>query len=167
VAIVTSVENGVGCSTVARLLNLSAVNRGMLSALIQVQPDTAFARATAEPAGTSGMRASKATLPAVGRLLSANRKAGPLAAEDIRSEFDLVVVDAPSLAEQPDVTSLSAHADLVILVVRDGAADPAAIRKARASMSEFGGSAIGIVVNQVSPGAVPPLPQSDLLETAS
>jgi uncharacterized protein involved in exopolysaccharide biosynthesis len=169
VAIVTSVENGVGCSTVARLLNLSAVNRGMLSALIQVQPDTAFARATAEPTGTSayGVRTSKATLPAVGRLLSANRKAGPLANEDIRSEFDLVVVDAPSLAEQPDVTSLSAHADLVILVVRDGAADPAAIRKARASMLKFGGSAIGIVVNQVSPGAVPPLPQSDLLETAS
>ena len=168
VVIVTSVGNGVGCSTVARLLNLSAVNRGMLSALIQVQPDTAFVSA-AEPGGNSanGVRASKATLPSVNRLLSANRIAGRPTAEDIRSEFDLVVVDAPSLAEQPDVASLSAHADLVILVVRDGAADPVAIRKARASMWKFGGSAIGMVINQVRPSAISSLPQSEMLGMAS
>jgi uncharacterized protein involved in exopolysaccharide biosynthesis/Mrp family chromosome partitioning ATPase len=169
VALVTSVENGVGCSTVARALNLSAVNRGMFSVLIQVQPDTAFARATRWPAETSanGLRASKATLQSINRLLSADRKAGLPVAEDIRSEFDLIVVDAPSLAEQPDVASLSAHADLVILVVRDGAADPAAIRKARASLWKFGGSAIGIVVNQVSPDTASPLPQGEMLGMAS
>ncbi len=84
-------------------------------------------------------------------LLSASRNGGLPSSDDIRSEFDLVVIDAPSLAEQPEVAALSAHADLVILVVRDGAADPAAIRKARASLAKFGGAAIGIVVNQVGP----------------
>jgi hypothetical protein len=53
------------------------------------------------------------------------------------------------------------------LVVRDGAADPAAIRKARASLWKFGGSAIGIVVNQVSPDTASPLPQGEMLGMAS
>jgi Mrp family chromosome partitioning ATPase len=167
VVLVTSVENGVGCSTIARALNLSAVNRGLISALVQVQPEGAFARVKRPPeAGANGLRASKATLQSINRLLSADRNAGLPAAEDVRSEFDLMVVDAPSLAEQPDVASLSAHADLVILVVRDGAADPAAIRKARASMWKFGGSTIGIVINQVSPDA-DILPQREMLELAS
>ena len=168
VALVTSVENGVGCSTVARALNLSALNRGLISALIQVQPDAALARGTRPTeTGASGLRASKATQQSISRLLGADRNAGLPAAEDIRSEFDLIVVDAPSLAEQPDVASLSAHADLVILVVRDGAADPAAIRNARASLWKSGGSAIGIVVNQVSPDTVPPLSQGEMLGMAS
>jgi uncharacterized protein involved in exopolysaccharide biosynthesis/Mrp family chromosome partitioning ATPase len=167
VVLVTSVENGVGCSTIARALNLSAVNRGLISALVQVQPEGAFARVT-RPAetGANGVRASKATLLSINRLLSADRNAGLPAPEDVRSEFDLMFVDAPSLAEQPDVASLSAHADLVILVVRDGAADPAAIRKARASLWQFGGSTIGIVINQVSPDT-DLLPQREMLGLAS
>jgi uncharacterized protein involved in exopolysaccharide biosynthesis/Mrp family chromosome partitioning ATPase len=167
VVLVTSVENGVGCSTIARALNLSAVNRGLISALVQVQPEGAFARVT-RPAetGANGVRASKATLQSINRLLSADRNAGLPAPEDVRSEFDLMFVDAPSLAEQPDVASLSSHADLVILVVRDGAADPAAIRKARASLWKFGGSTIGIVINQVSPDT-DLLPQREMLGLAS
>jgi uncharacterized protein involved in exopolysaccharide biosynthesis/Mrp family chromosome partitioning ATPase len=167
VVLVTSVENGVGCSTIARALNLSAVNRGLISALVQVQPEGAFARVTRPAeAGAHGVRASKATLQSINRLLSADRNAGLPAQEDVRSEFDLMVVDAPSLAEQPDVASLSAHADLVILVVRDGAADPAAIRKARASLWKFGGRTIGIVINQVSPDT-DILPQREMLGLAS
>ena len=167
VVLVTSVENGVGCSTIARALNLSAVNRGLISALVQVQPEGAFARVTRPAeAGANGVRASKATLQSINRLLSADRNAGLPAPEDVRSEFDLMVVDAPSLAEQPDVASLSAHADLVILVVRDGAADPAAIREARASLWKFGGSTIGIVINQVSPDT-DLLPQREMLGLAS
>jgi hypothetical protein len=164
---VTSVENGVGCSTIARALNLSAVNRGLISALVQVQPEGAFARTTRPAeASANGVRASKATLQSINRLLSADRNGGLPAPEDVRSEFDLMVVDAPSLAEQPDVASLSAHADLVVLVVRDGAANPAAIREARASLWKFGGSTIGIIINQVSP-TVSPLPQSEMLGMAS
>jgi uncharacterized protein involved in exopolysaccharide biosynthesis/Mrp family chromosome partitioning ATPase len=167
VVLVTSVEKGVGCSTIARVLNLSAVNRGLISALIQVYPDDTSVHMT-RPAETSanGVRTSKATLQSINRLLSADRNAGQPAADDVRSGFDLMVVDAPSLVEQPDVASLSAHADLVILVVRDSATDPAAIRKARASLMKFGGGAIGIVINQVSPDTAP-LPQREMLGMAS
>jgi uncharacterized protein involved in exopolysaccharide biosynthesis len=167
VVLVTSVEKGVGCSTIARVLNLSAVHRGMISALIQVQSDDTFARMT-RPAetGANGVRTSKATLQSINRLLSTDRNAGQPAAEDVRSGFDLMVVDAPSLVEQPDVASLSTHVDLVILVMRDGAANPAAIRKARASLSKFGAAAIGIVINQVKPDTATG-PEREMLGMAS
>ena len=45
VALVTSVENGVGRSSVARSLNLAAVNGGLLSVLIQAEPEAALGRA--------------------------------------------------------------------------------------------------------------------------
>jgi Mrp family chromosome partitioning ATPase len=166
VALVTSVEKGVGSSTVARSLNLSAVNGGMLSVLIQVQSDLARA-VPVEKSAPSRLGASKASLRSVNVLLSASRNVNPPATDDIRSEFDLIVVDAPSLAEQPDVASLSAHADLVILVVRDGAADPVAIRRARAALSKFGVTPTGIVLNRVPASSAPPQPQSEMLGLAS
>lgn len=154
VALMTSVENGVGCSAVARSLNLAAVNGGMLSVLIQVEADSVFGRASKGATwktAPDSLPASKASLRSVNVLLSASQNGGLPTSDDIRSEFDLIIIDAPSLTEHPEVASLSAHADLVILVVRDSAGNPAAIRNARASLAKFGGAAVGIVVNQVSP----------------
>lgn len=170
VALVTSVENGVGRSTVARSLNLAAVNGGMLSVLIQAEPESALARApkvSAERSAPNRLRASKAGLRSVNVLLSASRNGGLPTSDDIRSEFDLIVIDAPSLAEHPDMASLSAHADLVILVLRDGAGNSAAVRNARASLAKFGGAAVGIIVNQVSPRTASAQPQSEMLGLAS
>ncbi len=170
VALVTSIEDGVGSSTLARSLNLSAVNGKMLSVLIQVQSDSAFGRAPKPPAEMSapnGLRTSRASLRSVNLLLGAGQNAGPPPADDIRSEFDLIVIDAPSLAEQPEVASLSAHADLVILVVQDEATGQTAIRNAKASLSKFGTAAIGIVVNQAGSRAASPRPQSEMLGLAS
>jgi Mrp family chromosome partitioning ATPase len=64
----------------------------------------------------------------------------------------LIVIDAPSLNEHPEVALLSAHADLAIVVVRDGA-DIAAINNAKAKLLASGSPAIGAIVNQV--GAQP------------
>jgi Mrp family chromosome partitioning ATPase len=167
VALVTSVENGVGRSTVARSLNLAAVNGGMLSVLIEAEADSASARAKAAGKNASaGLAASKASLRSVNVLLSASRNGGLATSDDIRSEFDLIVIDAPSLAEHPEAAALSAHADLVILVVRDGAGNPAAIRNASASLAKSGGAAVGIVVNQVSPRTAAQ-PRAEMLGLAS
>jgi uncharacterized protein involved in exopolysaccharide biosynthesis len=152
VVLVTSIENGVGTSTVARSLNLAAVDRGMISVLIQVQAERISARSTAIPAGQSvshRLRASKASVGGVNRLFGAGRNDGVSTSDDIRSEFDLIVIDAPSLNEQPDVASISANADLAILVVRDRAADFSAINNAKTELSKFGAPAIGAVVNQI------------------
>ncbi len=170
VALVTSIVDDVGGSTLARSLNLSAVNGKMLSVLIQVQSDSAFGQTLNSPAEMSapnGLRTSRASLRAVNLLLGAGQNAGPSPVDDIRSEFDLIVIDAPSLAEQPEVASLSAHADLVILVVPDEATDQTAIRKAKASLSKSGAAAIGIVVNQTGSHTVSPRPQREMLGLAS
>jgi uncharacterized protein involved in exopolysaccharide biosynthesis len=168
VVLVTSVENDAGSSTVARSLNLSAVNGGRLSVIIQVQSELARAKAgPAEICTGDGAGASKASLRSVKVLLSAGQNTSPPGTDDIRSEFDLIVVDAPSLAEQPNIASLSAHADLVILVLRDGAADPAEIRKARTALSKFGVAPTGIVLNRVPASSAPPQPQSESLGLAS
>ncbi len=165
VALVTSVENGVGRSAVARSLNLAAVNGGMLSVLIQAEPDAAHARA---PKSTPNkVAASKATLRSLNVLLSASRNGGLASSDDIRSEFDLVVIDAPSLAEHSEVAALSAHADLVIMVVRDGASHPADIRRARAALAQFGGATVGVVVNQVGPRTASTQSRTELLGLAS
>lgn len=166
VALVTSVENGVGRSTVARSLNSAAVSGGMLSVLIQAEADSATDRAPNKTA-SSNLTASKASLRSVNVLLSASRSGGLPSSDDIRSEFDLIVIDAPSLAEHPEAAALSAHADLVILVVRDGAGNPVAIRQARAALAKFGGAAVGVVVNQVGPRMVPAQPETEMMGLAS
>jgi uncharacterized protein involved in exopolysaccharide biosynthesis len=152
VVLVTSIETGAGASTVGRSLNLAAVDRGMFSVLIQVQADQTPARPMAVPAERSvshRLRASKASVSGVNRLFSTSRSDGVTTSDDIRSEFDLIVIDAPSLNEQPDVASIAAHADLAILVVRDRAKDFSAINNARTELSKFGAPAIGAVVNQI------------------
>jgi uncharacterized protein involved in exopolysaccharide biosynthesis/Mrp family chromosome partitioning ATPase len=152
VVLVTSIESGAGASTVARSLNLAAVDRGMFSVLIQVQADRISTRSTATPVGLSvsqRLRASKASVGGVNRLFGAERNDGVSTSDDIRSEFDLIVIDAPSLNEQPDVASISAHADLAILVVRDRATEFSAINTAKTELSKFGAPAIGAVVNQI------------------
>jgi uncharacterized protein involved in exopolysaccharide biosynthesis/Mrp family chromosome partitioning ATPase len=153
VVLVTSIENGAGNSTVARSLNLAAVDRGMFSVLIQVQADRSSARAMTIPAEQSvstRLRAPKASVGGVNQLFSARRNDGISTSDDIRSEFDLIVIDAPPLNEQPDVASMSAHADLALLVVRDRGTDFAAINNAKAELAKFGAPAIGAVINQVS-----------------
>ncbi|MGN1286998.1 MAG: GumC family protein [Bradyrhizobium sp.] len=145
VALLLSVETGAGGSTVARSLNRSAVKNGMLSVLIEMEAK----RAEVVPPQGSGI--IKADLPSVVELLGASSKAPPYPPDDIRADFGLIIVDASSLATQPAAVALAAHADLVILVVREGAADP--IGKVRADLSRFGSVPTALVVNRVAANA--------------
>ncbi|MCP3390772.1 GumC family protein [Bradyrhizobium sp. CCGB12] len=147
VVLVLSVGKRAGGNTVARSLNRWAVNGGKLSVLIRVEPDlggagTSLAKAPADGTTTADFRS-------IDELLSAGKGPGPSPADDIRSEFDLIIVHATSLALQPEAAALAAHADLVILVGREDAIDSAAMRRATASLSRFGGVPTGIVVNHV------------------
>lgn len=147
VVLVMSVGKRAGGNTVARSLNRWAVNRGKLSVLIRVEPDLG-----GTGAGLTKGRADDATtadVRSVDELLGAAKKPGPLPVDDIRSEFDLIVVHAISLALQPEAAALAAHADLVILVAREDAVDSAAMRRATAALSRFSGIRTGIVVNHV------------------
>src|SRR6267154_1667571 len=71
VVLITSIERGAGTSSVARSLNLAAVDRGMFSVLIQVQADRISARSMMIPVEQSAshqLRASKASVAGVNRL---------------------------------------------------------------------------------------------------
>ncbi|MCC8977193.1 lipopolysaccharide biosynthesis protein, partial [Bradyrhizobium sp. Cham227] len=161
VALLLSVEAGAGGSTVARSLNRSAVKNGMLSVLIEVESR----RAEAAPPQGSGI--IKADLLSVVELLGASSKAPPYPPDDIRADFGLIIVDASSLALQPAAVALAAHADLVILVVREGAANSAAIGKARADLSGYGSVPTVLVVNRVAVNAAVRDPQGEALGLAS
>ncbi|HEY0850727.1 MAG TPA: exopolysaccharide transport family protein [Bradyrhizobium sp.] len=155
IALVTSLEPGVGVSAVARSLNLGAIDTGMMSVLIEVQPDAAVIRAAEVAAGGDRSRfTAKATLHSLDILLGASRIAKSFE-DDIRSEFSLIVIDAPSLGEQPGVAALAAHADLVVVVAHEHMATSGAIQEAIASLSKYGPAAIGVVLNDLALRPVP------------
>jgi uncharacterized protein involved in exopolysaccharide biosynthesis len=152
VVLITSIERGAGTSSVARSLNLAAVDRGMFSVLIQVQADRISAQSMTIPVEQSAshrLRASKASVAGVNRLFGSGRHDSVSNSDDIRSEFDLIVIDAPPLHEQVDVATISAHADLAILVVQARGTDVAAINSAKTELSKFGAPAIGAIINQI------------------
>jgi hypothetical protein len=152
VVLVTSGETGVGKSAVARSLNSLAVERGMLSVLIEILPEQVLLRARQgriDEGVTDRARALRTDARSVNLLLETSQTVAVAAFPgDVRTEFDLIVIDAPALTEQSDVAALLAHADFTILVARDGATNPGAIDRARAALSGFGNSLIGIVINK-------------------
>ena len=144
VALVMSVESGAGGSTVARSLNRSVVRDDMLSVLIEMDSKQAAATSAAQGSGII-----KADLGSIDELLSASTKTPPLPDDDIRSDFDLIIVDTSSPATEPDAAALARYSDLVVLVVRDGADGPATLRKARAALSISADVPLALIVNRV------------------
>ncbi|MET4764682.1 uncharacterized protein involved in exopolysaccharide biosynthesis [Bradyrhizobium ottawaense] len=91
VALVLSVGKSAGGNTVARSLNRAAVNRGMMSVLIRLQPEFAGHQ---PPVTEWNDGSTTAGLQSIDELLSAGRKADARPEDDIRSEFDLIIVHA-------------------------------------------------------------------------
>ena len=166
VTVVTSIKSGVGVSTVARSLNLAALSSGKISALIQAQPDALVPHETridAEAGTADGSRASRASLHSIGLLLAGGASSPP--ADDFRSEFDLIVIDAPPLTAAPEVAALLSQADVVVVVVGHDEADPATILNAL--LSNAGSAAVGMVINQASLPRVQARTQGKISELAS
>lgn len=163
VALVLSVGKSAGGSTVARSLNRAAVNRGMMSVLIRLQPEFA----SHQPPVTEWHDGSTtAGLQSIEELLSAGRKPDARPEDDIRSEFDLIIVHAGNLALQPDAIALAAHADLIVLVARAGELGSAAMRRVTAALSRHAAVPTGLVVNHVPAGSVAPQPEGGALGLA-
>jgi hypothetical protein len=163
VALVLSVGKSAGGNTVARSLNRAAVNRGMMSVLIRLQPEFA---GSPPPVTEAQDGSTTAGLQSIDELLSAGRKADARPEDDIRSEFDLIIVHAGSLALQPDAIALAAHADLVVLVVRAGELGSAAMRRVTAALSRFDAVPTGLVVNHAPVGSIAPYPEGGALSRA-
>lgn len=163
VALVLSVGKSAGGNTVARSLNRAAVNRGMMSVLIRLQPEFASHQA---PVTEWNDGSTTAGLQSIDELLSAGRKPDARPEDDIRSEFDLIVVHAGNLALQPDAVALAAHADLIVLVARAGELGSGAMRRVTAALSKYAAVPTGLVVNHVPAGSVAPHPEGGALGLA-
>ena len=148
IVLILSAQESSGAATVARSLNRAAVSRGMLSVMIDVQYGVAGVPACT---AAQGVPMTTADLQSVQELLIASKKTAPPAADDIRSEFDLVVIHAPPMSAYPDAAALAAHVDLVILVALENAVGPAA--EAAAVLSRFGPAPVGLAINRAAAGA--------------
>ncbi|MDF0578263.1 GumC family protein [Bradyrhizobium yuanmingense] len=163
VALVLSVGKSAGGNTVARALNRAAVNRGMMSVLIRLQAEFAGS----QPPVTEWQDGSTtAGLQSIDELLSAGRKPDARPEDDIRSEFDLIVVHAGNLALQPDAIALAAHADLIVLVTRAGELGSSAMRRVTAALARYAAVPTGLVVNHVPAGSMAPQPDGGALGLA-
>lgn len=163
VALVLSVGKSAGGNTVARSLNRAAVTRGMMSVLIRLQPEFAGHQ---PPVTEWNDGSTTAGLQSIDELLSAGRKADASPEDDIRAEFDLIIVHAGNLALQPDAIALAAHADLIVLVARAGELGSAAMRRVTAALSRYDAVPTGLVVNHVPAGSVAPHPEGGALGLA-
>ncbi|MBR1325629.1 uncharacterized protein involved in exopolysaccharide biosynthesis [Bradyrhizobium ottawaense] len=163
VALVLSVGKSAGGNTVARSLNRAAVNRGMMSVLIRLQPEFAGHQ---PPVTEWNDGSTTAGLQSIDELLSAGRKADARPEDDIRSEFDLIIVHAGNLALQPDAIALAAHADLIVLVARAGELGSAAMRRVTAALSRYEAVPTGLVVNHAPAGSQAPHPEGGALGLA-
>jgi Mrp family chromosome partitioning ATPase len=156
VVLVTSHEAGAGRSSVARSLNAAAIDRGMLSVLIEIAAEPATAaqrRSPPEYSVPNRGRALNTTAASLTQLLPDNRNLQtPAMAGDVRSEFDLIVIDAPALQRQTDVAAMAARADFAIVVVTEATANAGFLRGAEAALSRSG-ARLGIVINKMN--AVP------------
>jgi uncharacterized protein involved in exopolysaccharide biosynthesis len=154
VVLVTSGQAGVGKSSVARSLNAAAIERGMLSVLIRVAPEE-----TAAPQGslpdedsTNNGEVVTTTARSLKLLLSETpNPKSPANPADVRSDFNLIVIDGPALGLQDDVAAIAAHAEFTILVVADDGAMVQTVREAKAALSGLGKTRIGILINKVKP----------------
>ncbi|MHC4040262.1 GumC family protein [Bradyrhizobium sp. 23AC] len=163
VALVLSVGKSAGGNTVARSLNRADVNRGMMSVLIRLQPEFAGHQ---PPVTEWNDGSTTAGLQSIDELLSAGRKADARPEDDIRSEFDLIIVHAGNLALQPDAIALAAHADLIVLVARAGELGSAAMRRVTAALSRYETVPTGLVVNHAPAGSTAPHPEGGALGLA-
>lgn len=86
--------------------------------------------------------------PNPAELLSRGGLAGLL--EDLRSSYDIILIDSPPVIPFTDAAVIGASASGAFLVVRAGLTTPEALSRARAMLEAVGAHAVGAVLNGVS-----------------
>lgn len=87
--------------------------------------------------------------PNPGALLASHRLA--LLMEDFAANYDLVIIDTPSLKVATDALMLSKIADGTLLVVRPGVVDSSNAASAKEFLEKSGHNILGQVVNGFNP----------------
>lgn len=87
--------------------------------------------------------------------------------QEIRSEYDLIIIDCPPILAVADARTLSAMADRTILISQWNATPAPAVRTALREIDNAGGKPIGVVLNQLKTSVVKRISYSDSLYLGS
>jgi protein-tyrosine kinase len=68
--------------------------------------------------------------------------------EDLKLEYDMILLDSPAVLSFTDAQVLVSHCDGATLVVKYGKSNRNAVSKARALLESAGGKVLGVVINQ-------------------
>ena len=148
VVLITSEEPGVGKTTIARALGRCATERGQRSVVIEIDGPSLAPAGVPRETVVDGHHTLQADAASVLLLLAAGRTGQAASkATDIRTEFDLIVVDAKSMSEPADIAGLAAQADFTILVAMDNAGPTAELAAIRSTLAAAGARRVGLVVN--------------------
>lgn len=80
-------------------------------------------------------------------LLGSDRLVGVI--EQIKSRYDVVVIDSPVIISVPDALILASRAEAVVMIHRPGAAGREMVRHAREKLDEVKTNILGLVMNNV------------------
>jgi Mrp family chromosome partitioning ATPase len=69
--------------------------------------------------------------------------------EQLKSRYDVVVIDSPVIISVPDALILASRAEAVIMIHRPGAAGREMVRHARERLDEVKTNVLGLVMNNV------------------
>jgi uncharacterized protein involved in exopolysaccharide biosynthesis len=134
-----------GRPVIAEALNSLAAGRGMLSFLVQIEPQ--------QPQGVVNFPNSfvqtnastvKATTQSLQLLLNGQRDGS-----DIRKEFDIIVVDGTALKNPAEIESLAAYIDYAVFLVGD-TQEPTGVSEAMRALAGNRNIATGVVVDQAA-----------------
>ena len=81
-------------------------------------------------------------------LLGSDRLVGVI--EQLKSRYDVLVIDSPVIISVPDALILAARAESVLMIHRPGAAGREMVRHAREKLDEVKANILGLVMNNVN-----------------
>lgn len=105
------------------------------------------------PAAASGM--------VLGNLFASARMRTIL--QELRAEYDLIILDCPPILAVADARTLAAMADRTVLISQWNATPAPAVRTALREIENAGGKTIGVVLNQLKTSVVKRISYSDSL----
>jgi hypothetical protein len=139
-----------GRPVIAEALNSLANRRGMLSFLVQLQrQEPEGVVSFPHPFVQTNASTVKTTTQSLLQLFSGRSASGAQTGTDIRSEFDIIVVDGTALRDPSDIASLAQFVDYAVFLVGE-AHEPVSMANALNALSRNRELAKGVIIDQAA-----------------
>jgi len=139
-----------GRPVIAEALNSLANRRGMLSFLVQLQrQEVQGVVSFPHPFVQTNASTVKTTSQSLLQLFSGRAASGLQAGTDIRSEFDIIVIDGTALQEPSEIASFAHYVDYAVFLVGE-ALEPASMSNVMDALSRNREMVKGVVIDQAA-----------------